>query len=69
MDLFRKEEFYNLATKSDDVCISIYMPTHRVGSEQQPTRRLRTLQNGDSEDGKIVEEQEHDTRNPRTYYR
>jgi Bacterial archaeo-eukaryotic release factor family 7 len=44
MDLFRSEEFKDLASKTDEVCISIYMPAHRVGYEQQQDPvRLKNL--------------------------
>jgi hypothetical protein len=40
MDLFNREELRRLAQMQDDVCISIYMPTHRFESDwsQNPTR-------------------------------
>lgn len=43
MDLFRNNDFTELATITDQVCISIYMPTHRVGYEQQDPIRLKNL--------------------------
>lgn len=44
MDLFRNDEFKDLVSKTDKVCISIYMPTHRVGYEQQQDPlRLKNL--------------------------
>jgi hypothetical protein len=44
MDLFRSDEFKDLTSKTDEVCVSIYMPTHRVGYEQQQDPvRLKNL--------------------------
>lgn len=44
MDLFRNDELKDLAAITGDVCISIYMPTHRVGYEQQQDPlRLKNL--------------------------
>jgi hypothetical protein len=44
MDLFRNEEFKELASKTNEVCISIYMPAHRMGHEQQQDPvRLKNL--------------------------
>lgn len=38
MDLLSKEEIRNLITERDGLCVSIYLPTHRVESEQDPIR-------------------------------
>jgi hypothetical protein len=40
MDLFNREELQRLAALQDDLCISIFMPTHRFRSDwsQNPTR-------------------------------
>ena len=44
MDLFRNDELMYLAAITGDVCISIYMPAHRVGYEQQQDPlRLKNL--------------------------
>jgi Bacterial archaeo-eukaryotic release factor family 7 len=44
MDLFRNDELKDLAAITGDLCISIYMPAHRVGYEQQQDPlRLKNL--------------------------
>ncbi|MEJ2597999.1 MAG: hypothetical protein P8Z00_06665 [Anaerolineales bacterium] len=44
MDLFRNDEFKDLASKTGEACISIYMPAHRLGYErQQDPLRLKNL--------------------------
>jgi hypothetical protein len=44
MNLFRNDELKYLAAITDEVCISIYMPAHRVGYEQQQDPlRLKNL--------------------------
>lgn len=44
MDLFNREELKRLAELEDDVCISIYMPTHRFRSDwSQNTTRFKNL--------------------------
>jgi hypothetical protein len=44
MELISKQEFTELATYTGDICISIYMPTHRAGvevNEKQDTIRFK----------------------------
>lgn len=45
MDLFNRDELRRLAELEDDICISIYMPTHRYESDwsQNPTRLKNLL--------------------------
>ena len=41
MDLFKKIDLTNLLAESAPPCVSVFMPTHRASSEQDPIR-LRT---------------------------
>lgn len=44
MDLFNRDELKRLAEMEDDVCISLYMPTHRFRSDwSQNTTRFKNL--------------------------
>ncbi|MFB6271871.1 MAG: hypothetical protein ABEL51_03150 [Salinibacter sp.] len=44
MDLFNRDELRRLAELEDDLCISLYMPTHRFRSDwSQNTTRLKNL--------------------------
>lgn len=44
MNLLTKEDLTHLMEKQDDICLSIYMPTYRAGSEIQQGRiRLKNL--------------------------
>lgn len=44
MDLFNRDELQRLAELQDDVCISLYMPTHRFRSDwSQNTTRFKNL--------------------------
>lgn len=44
MDLFNREELKRLAGLQDDLCISLYMPTHRFRSDwKQNTTRFKNL--------------------------
>ena len=44
MDLFNRDELKRLAELEDDICISIYMPTHRFRSDwSQNTTRFKNL--------------------------
>jgi len=44
MDLINRSELRRLAEQQDDVCISLYMPTHRIESNwSQNTTRLKNL--------------------------
>lgn len=44
MDLFNRQELKRLAELQDDVCISVYMPTHRFRSDwSQNTTRFKNL--------------------------
>ncbi len=44
MDLFNRDELKRLAELEDDVCISLYMPTHRFRSDwSQNTTRFKNL--------------------------
>lgn len=44
MDLFNRDELKRLAELQDDLCISLYMPTHRYRSDwSQNTTRLKNL--------------------------
>lgn len=54
MDLFRNDELKELAMRTDGTCVSIYMPAHRVGWEQQqdPVRLKNLL---DEAEGQLVE--------------
>lgn len=54
MDLFRNAELKDLASKINGTCVSIYMPAHRVGREQQqdPVRLKNLL---DRAEGELVE--------------
>lgn len=64
MDLFNRDELKRLAEMEDDVCISLYMPTHRFRSDwSQNTTRFKNLlrdarhqlQDQDYRDSKIEE--------------
>ena len=44
MDILKREDVKKLLAKSGDLCVSIYMPTHRTGREQQQDPiRLKNL--------------------------
>ena len=44
MDIFTRENLTNLSGDMGSPCVSIYMPTHRVGREmQQDPIRLKNL--------------------------
>ena len=44
MDLFDRDELKRLAQLEDDLCISLYMPTHRFRSDwSQNTTRFKNL--------------------------
>ena len=44
MDIFTRSELEQLMRKEQQWCVSIYMPTHRTGSEaQQDPVRLKNL--------------------------
>lgn len=64
MDLFNRDELKRLAEMEDDICISLYMPTHRFRSDwSQNTTRFKNLlrdarhqlQDQDYRDSKIEE--------------